>query len=249
MDFIFGGCHTTHPKGCFCSRTVAEHYFITYFETPFQYECNGTLRSGQAGDMLIQPPGTVIYHGHNELGFINTWVYVSNVVLGSLLEKYTLPVNTPFAMYSGDLLEQYVQRSTEEFRVQSAGYGEVLQSITTQLIIDLYRRYHRIGSNSGKLELLREEFLRSPEKSWELSQLASRCGYSVSRFCALYKAQFGVSPKQEILAARLAMAQNMLRYTDRTVADIAETCGFSYAPYFTKYFKAVTGRTPREYRK
>ena len=249
MDFIFGGCHTTHPKGCFCSRIVAEHYFITYFETPFQYEWNGVLYNGSAGDMLIQPPGSVIYHGHEELGFVNTWVYGSNDVLETLLEKYPLPLNTSFAMVSGDLLEQYVLRATEEFKVQSAGFAEILKSITTQLIIDLHRRYHRIGSTIGKLEALREEFLSRPEKTWDLSRLASRCGYSVSRFCALYKSQFGVSPKQEILSARVALAQNMLRYTDRTVADIAETCGFTYTPYFTKYFKSVTGLSPREYRK
>lgn len=249
MEFIFGGCHTTHSKGCFCSRIVAEHYFITCFETPFQYELDGVMHTGAAGDMLIQPPGSVIYHGCEELGFVNTWVYVSVDSLESVLKKYPLPINTPFALGSAELLTQYVRRATEEFSVQAVGFEEVLQSITSQLIIDLYRYYHRVGSTVGRLEALREELLRSPEKPWDLKQMASHCGYSVSRFCALYKGKFGLSPKQEILTARLALAQKMLRYTDRTVADIAEVCGFVYAPYFTKYFKAATGLTPRGYRK
>ncbi len=247
--FLFGGCHTTHPKGYFCPRVVTEHYFITYFETPFQYELDGAVYAGSAGNLLIQPPGSVIYHGCEELGFVNTWVYVSMDLLESLLKRYPLTMNTPFFVESGVLLEQYVQQATEEFNIQSVGYDEILQSITAQLIINLYRCYHRIGSTSGKLEAIRDELLCNPEKPWNLTQMASRCGYSVSRFCALYKEKFGSTPKQEILVARLALAQNMLRYTDRSVADIAEVCGFTYTPYFTKYFKSATGLTPREYRK
>lgn len=249
MDFVFGGCHTTHPKGCFCARIVTEHYFVACFETSFEYESDGVMYTGAAGDMLIQPPGSVIYHGCHELGFVNTWVYVSTQVLERLLQKYPLPLNRPFFVGSADLLALYVQQATEEFNVQAAGSEEMLESLTTQFIIELYRCYHRGNRVVGKLENLREEFLRRPEKSWELSRMAQQCGYSVSRFCALYKSRFGTSPKQDILSARLALAQKMLRYTDRTVADIAEASGFANAPYFTRYFKTVTGVTPRAYRK
>lgn len=249
MDFVFGGCHTTHQTGAFCTRITREHYFISYFETPFQYELNGKMCSGKAGDMLIQPPGSVIHHGCKEVGFRNTWIYVSIDGLNHLLEKYSLPINAPFAADSGELLEQYVRRATAEFHNQAIGTNEVLQSITTMFIIELYRLYQRLENGTDKLEVLREELACYPQRPWTLENMAYRCGYSISRFCAIYKERFGTSPKQDVLNARLILAKNLLRYTDRTIQDIAETCGFVNAPYFTKYFKESIGITPKEYRK
>ena len=40
----------------------------------------------------------------------------------------------------------------------------------------------------------------------------------------------------------------MLRYSDKSIADIADETGFTDASYFTKSFKAQFGMTPKEYR-
>lgn len=249
MRFLFGDCHTPHPAGQFCTRLITERWFLSFFETPFQYEREGALHTGAPGDMLIQPPGSVIYHGWAEGGFVNTWVYMSGEELTPLLERYPLPFNSAFPMGRADPLERYVGLATEEFAVDTVGTADMLHSLTTRLVVELYRGYHRIGGAAGRLERLREDLLHMPEKPWSLATMAARCGYSVSRFCALYRERFGVSPKQDLLTARLTLARNMLCYTDRPITAIADTCGFDSAPYFSKYFKAATGLSPREYRR
>jgi AraC-like DNA-binding protein len=40
----------------------------------------------------------------------------------------------------------------------------------------------------------------------------------------------------------------LLRLTDKTIAEIAEECGFSDASYFTKSFKNIYSVTPKDYR-
>ena len=40
----------------------------------------------------------------------------------------------------------------------------------------------------------------------------------------------------------------MLRYTDKSIADIADECGFTDASYFAKSFKSSFGISPKDYR-
>ncbi len=249
MKFLFGDHHTIHPEGQFCARIVTEHYFLSYFETPFAYERDGVMLRGEAGDMLIQPPGSVIHHGCEEAGYVNTWAYISEEVLGPLLDDYPLPLNTAFPAGLGVELERYVQQATQEFTVRAAGYEELLRCLTAHLVISLYRRHHQPRDAVERLERLHEELRRYPEKPWKLKTMAEQCGYSVSRFSTLYKERFGVSPKHDVLLSRLTLAKKMLRYTDRSIGDVAEACGFENTPYFSKHFKSFTGVSPREYRR
>lgn len=207
------------------------------------------MYSGAPGDILIHPPGCVIFHGWTEAGFVNTWAYISGEELCGLLERYPLPLNTPFPMGPENVLEQYIKQATEEFAVQAVGCEDILQCLTTRLVIDLYRRYHRMKGAADPLTRLREEILRCPERAWNLQEMARQCGYSVSHFCTLYKERFASSPKQDVLAARVELAKKMLCYTDYTAVQIAEQCGFAYAPYFSKCFKRGTGLSPQAYRK
>ena len=249
MEFLYGDCHTTHPAGTFCTRTVSEYYFISYFETPYQYEFNGVLQTGNPGDVLLQPPHTEIYHGWEDGGFVNTWAYISSEELEKLLQAYPLAMNIPFPVGPENVLERFVQRATAENSVRATGWQDLLKSLLAQLVVDLYRRYQRIEAGIDQLERLREDMLCAPQKDWQLEQMANRCGYSVSRFCAVYKERFGSSPKQDVLQARLLQAQKMLCYTNQSVSEIAEACGFVYTPYFSKYFKRATGLSPKDYRK
>lgn len=47
---------------------------------------------------------------------------------------------------------------------------------------------------------------------------------------------------------RLKMAANLLRGTDRTVTEIALSCGFNHLSYFSKTFLQTYGCTPTAYR-
>ena len=54
-------------------------------------------------------------------------------------------------------------------------------------------------------------------------------------------------------SVRKAMAASdgkvsLLRYSDRSINEVADKTGFSDASYFTKTFKGAYGMTPKEYR-
>jgi two-component system response regulator YesN len=48
---------------------------------------------------------------------------------------------------------------------------------------------------------------------------------------------------------RIDRAKELLDFTDKSIAEIAEASGFSNQNYFTRTFKKITGMTPSHYRK
>ncbi len=56
------------------------------------------------------------------------------------------------------------------------------------------------------------------------------------------------SPTEYIRTVRLQSACKLLLETDRTVTDIAQSCGFGTSSYFSMQLHAETGCTPTEYR-
>jgi two-component system response regulator YesN len=51
-----------------------------------------------------------------------------------------------------------------------------------------------------------------------------------------------------MLGIRIDRAKELLDFTDKSIAEVAEASGFSDQNYFARTFKKVTGMTPSQYR-
>ena len=251
MEMKFCGIGTSHAPGAFSNRHVRPEWFFTCFGTDFVYEWDNSLQIGSAGNMLIIPPNTTIYHGplpDAKGGFVNDWIILCGDDLDDLLARYPLPVGTPFSIGQPDMFRRYLKSIRQESALQMPGCDDKLLYLTGQLIVDLYRAAQGSAPESlAKLEQVRQLVRQHPEKQWSLAEMAQRSGYSVSRFSALYKDRFGISPKQDLLNVRIDKACKMLQYTAATVSEVSEACGFQSIYYFSKYFKLAKGVSPREY--
>ena len=78
--------------------------------------------------------------------------------------------------------------------------------------------------------------------------MASLVGYSESRFSALYKERFKVSPIADLIAKRVDEAKLLIKYGSLSLSEISSVVGFNSLYYFSKYFKKRTGMSPKEYR-
>ncbi len=73
-------------------------------------------------------------------------------------------------------------------------------------------------------------------------------GYHPFYISKVLKAAKGQTLRQYIISYRLKLSREMLLATGKTIAEIAEECGFTDASYFTKTFRAAFGKTPKEFR-
>ena len=80
------------------------------------------------------------------------------------------------------------------------------------------------------------------------TELGAIFGYHPFYISKMLKDKKGITLHQYVIQYRIKYAVSMLRYTDKSIADIADETGFTDASYFTKSFKAQFGMTPKEYR-
>lgn len=80
--------------------------------------------------------------------------------------------------------------------------------------------------------------------------LAQTCCMSESYFFARFRKETGTTPveyKNRLCVSRAMRA--LVAEPDKSMEEIARETGFASDVYFRRVFKAVTGRTPREWRK
>ncbi|MEM9251089.1 MAG: AraC family transcriptional regulator [Planctomycetota bacterium] len=81
-----------------------------------------------------------------------------------------------------------------------------------------------------------------------VEDLAEMAGLSVSRFHERFVAETGFSPGDWRARQRVARAKRLLRMTDRSIVDIAMSCGYASSQYFATAFGRLVGVSPSAYR-
>ena len=64
-----------------------------------------------------------------------------------------------------------------------------------------------------------------------------------------FRDHFGRTPLEEISRLRLARAKQLLVQTDKSIAEVAEACGYRTPEYLATRFRRATGVTPLKYRR
>lgn len=80
-----------------------------------------------------------------------------------------------------------------------------------------------------------------------LAELARIAKVSAAQFERYMQRIFDLTPKQLIIKTRLDAAARLLT-SDRSVAEIAQDCGYADHSAFSRQFRAVVGLSPIEYR-
>ena len=80
------------------------------------------------------------------------------------------------------------------------------------------------------------------------TEIGAIFGYHPFYVSKVLKERKGLTLRQYIISYRLKASKRLLELTDKSIADIAEECGFTDASYFTKTFRGAFGITPKEYR-
>ena len=107
----------------------------------------------------------------------------------------------------------------------------------------------RTGVRHLRLLKILEAMEASVEEPLASEALAALGGISRRQLERLFRAHLGDTPTGYYLKLRLSRARHLLEQTEMSVLQVALASGFDSAPYFSRAYRALFGRSPREDRR
>ena len=135
--------------------------------------------------------------------------------------------------------------------------GQLSTKVSEQLMVDRVRRgddqqrlplHSQLGIHHPKLISAIELMAANIEEPLTQQMLADYVGLSRRQLERLFRRQIGRAPAHYYLELRLERARQLLYQTDMRIIDLALACGFVSASHFSKCYRQMYGKTPREER-
>lgn len=167
------------------------------------------------------------------------------------------PFNSIYGSDDGamrELIEELVEELVERDRFTSV----MAESLVRQIAVKMYRAQSTDATESSfvqdrilsKRDLV-ELAVHHMDQHWgeikELSQLAQKLGYSYSHLSHVFRDVMGQSLQTYWVHKRAQQAMNLLEGGEMSISQLAELLHYQSVHSFSKAFKKITGKTPREY--
>ena len=108
----------------------------------------------------------------------------------------------------------------------------------------------RKGTGGSKLAIAVANYVRHHlSEPITAEAIAKELFMGRSYFSTKFKAETGLSVTDFVLIQKAEEAERLLRYTEKSLSEIASYLGFSSQSHFTRVFRHYTNQTPKEYRK
>lgn len=148
---------------------------------------------------------------------------------------------------------QLIAKLQRELSRKEPGYRFAARTHLMYIITYLSRCYTR-GKASKRQPVLRiGEVLSFIAKHYQepisVAQLARIAHMSERSLMRTFRKVMGRSPVDHVIRVRIGKASNLLRNEDIRVTEAAFQCGFNDSSYFSRQFRRITGRSPREFRR
>lgn len=131
------------------------------------------------------------------------------------------------------------QNMAGQFRRNELVYRLLATIYSDHRLFETEKQYTQISK--GVL-LLKQTYL----ENLPIEMFAKACSISESSFRQLFHKQYGMSPLQYRNNLRINRARELLEYDNCTVAEAAYASGFENLGYFCRYYKKLTGQTPKQ---
>lgn len=124
----------------------------------------------------------------------------------------------------------------------------IVELLTLALTVSTETKYHD-SALSQKLASVHDFIDRHFNEELTLEKLSAQFYISKFYLTREYKKIYGMTIFQHIITARINYGKNLLRFSDKSVEEIAHLCGFNDQSYFARQFKKAENLTCFAYRK
>ena len=195
-----------------------------------------------AGEALFVPRG----HTRERFAGTERAVYTSIILPGDT----PLPVELPFLIQNADSydIKYCIDRLTELY-VSPVPFANELADTLFQYLIYSLASANEKNRKNRYVDNMQRYICASFSEKICLEEVAKSAHISKSYASYIFRKETGMSINSYILDIRMQHATQLLRYTNKSIAEISSLCGFNDAKYFCKVFAKYTNHTPTSFKK
>ncbi|MBR5140755.1 MAG: helix-turn-helix domain-containing protein [Clostridia bacterium] len=140
-------------------------------------------------------------------------------------------------------------RMLTEFKDTKRARLDLIRSLLMTLLISFAREDEEGGAEKNRVTAIKKYIAESYMNTPTLSEISERLGISLTYASIIFKRAVGVSFLDYLLKFRIEVACDLLRCSNKTVAEISQLVGYSDPAFFYKAFKSHVEMSPGEYRR
>lgn len=250
-EFVISGirlcCTVRDETGTSVHRNRASHGLVLFLKGGSRFDFWGGKTMVVKQGQLVYLPKYANYDSTDTPGA--TCIAVNFDLLDPEMTFPPFSLSSSFGDKYRPLFEKILQLWKKQRATCRNGCLGLLYQIIYQIQQDAVREYKAYGST-----VLLEtcigyitDHLSDPKLSVE--DTANYVGISETYLRRIFRAKYGISPKEYILVKRLEQAKTMIEYGDIKLNCIPYECGFTDYPYFSRVFKKRIGTAPLQYLK
>ena len=188
-------------------------------------------------------------------GYMSCDPHVGRVLLAGLPPVLKVGIRDDAA---GRWLEDSIRFAVGQADASRAGGEAVLSKLSEVLFVETLRRYvaQLPGEQTGWLAGARDPEVgralallhRNPARPWTIADLAAEVGGSRSVLAERFRHYLGEPPISYLTRWRLQLGTQLLKSSNRSVAEVASEVGYESEAAFNRAFKREFGRPPARFR-
>ena len=247
IDFI--GYSAVHPDNfVYDVPNGFPGYLLLFITSAAELLTEDKIVRVSANTAILYTPGCRIYYRAAGEEYRNDWIRFRSD--HSFVEQFPLR-NVPFSVIDPEYCHQLFKLLTWESSFSSSE-SEANISHMLRVLFSKLRESTMNGTanlHTHELIALHKKIYNNPQLSWNVNRMAEELHLSASHVQTLYRKQFGSSCMDDVIEGRLRRAQDLLEYTEYSIREIAERCGYNNVEHFCRQFRQHNGCTPGQYRK
>jgi AraC-like DNA-binding protein len=128
-----------------------------------------------------------------------------------------------------------------------AGYTEYTQTLFKAWLL-LVANLRNEDPRTSMAENIASYLLQNDARNMSLEEIGEEFKYHPNHINRVFKSKFGTTICQYHLELRIKKAIQFLMYSNYSVGEISNLCGYEDINYFSRIFKQIKGLSPSQYR-
>lgn len=216
---------------------------------PIQFCAGQSVHTLRTGDAVLIAPDAL--HGFSYPSAPVHWVTLRFVLHGLVTtppEYLMLPHESDAAQFSRLLAALLDNLPWPDSAGRTAAAEHTLAGLAA-FVFTPSRKILRVAGLAEAAARRADDYIHvHVQRKLSVREIARAMGYSDRYAAALYRKHTGHNLKAAVDQARAEHAQRLLAYSDQRISDIAYALDFKDVYAFSRFFKRMTGKSPREFR-